>query len=87
MSDEVTNAAPKTPEKPKIIDLLMDALLVKYSPTGNDEQVELKSTIDLIDEMEPVAQIDKWQVQTAMELAGFKPRYTAAGFLWQLFQR
>ena len=84
MSEEATSD-PAAPEKSKIIDLLMEALLERYFPSGNNDKIELKSTLDLIDEMEPIAQIDKWQVQTAMELAGFKPRYTEAGFLWQLF--
>jgi len=88
---ETTHDAPETPiaigaKKSNILELLIEALLQKYSPTGTGDQMELKSTLDILDEMEPVAQLDKWQLQLALEQNGFKPRYTDAGAFWQLFK-
>lgn len=89
MSEQSTTSTTETSENPKsnILDLLIAALLEKYSPTGNDQEMELKSTLDILDEMEPVAQLDRWELQLALEQSGFKPKYTDAGAFWQLFRK
>lgn len=88
MSQEPTASTTEIPEKPKsnILDLLIAALLEKYSPAGPTENVEMKSTLDILDEMEPVAQLDRWQLQIALEQSGFKPTYTDAGAFWLLYK-
>lgn len=75
------------PTPPTITDHIIAALCEFYQPAGEPESMELKTTIDLIDEIASIADIEKWTVTLALETAGFKLKYTDAGMYWKLYRK
>lgn len=71
---------------PGIDETLIDLLLSNFAPTGQQQQLELRSTLDIVEEFSPIAEVEKWKVTTALELAGFRLSYTEAGVFWQMYR-
>lgn len=74
------------PPVPTITDHIITALCEFYQPEGEPENMELKTTMDLIDELAAIADIEKWTITLALETAGFKLKYTDAGMYWVLYK-
>ena len=85
--ENTLNSEPETlnsETSPIITDNLIKALCELYEPTDTTEGVELKTSIDLMEEMAPIADVEKEEIATAMEKANFKLKYTDAGVFWML---
>jgi hypothetical protein len=74
------------PQTPHIAELVINAICEQYAPEGNADSLELKSTIDLMNEISAIADIEKWEITTALKEAGFKLKYTGGGLFWALYQ-
>jgi hypothetical protein len=74
------------PPVPSITDNIIAALGEFYQPTGDPAAMELKTTMDLIDEMAAISDIEKWTITLALQIAGFKLKYTDAGLFWVLYK-
>ena len=74
-------------QTPTVTDHIITALCEFYQPEGETERLDLKTTMDLIDEISAIADIEKWTISAAMETAGFKLKYTDAGMYWKLFKK
>jgi hypothetical protein len=72
-------------QTPNIAELIIKAICEHYGPSGNDDALELKSTIDLMNEISAIADIEKWEITTALKEAGFKLKYTSGGMFWALY--
>lgn len=83
------NPAPgnQQPSPPAITDRIIAALCEFYQPEGLPENMELKTTMDLIDELSAIADIEKLTISLAMETAGFQLKYTDAGMYWKLYKK
>ncbi len=68
-----------------ITELITEAIFELYAPAGNADALELKSTIDLMNEISAIADIEKWEITTALKEAGFKLKYTGGGMFWALY--
>ena len=78
------NPAAKT--APNVKDILITALLKSWSPHETDGQLELKSTLDIMEEMSSVADIEKWAIQAALVAAGFDVHYAGNCYLWKMYK-
>jgi hypothetical protein len=87
MGNEKKEMPDQIPETPGIADKLIDAMIEVYSPLQADGVLELKSTQDIVEEMESVAEVDCWKIQTAMLSLGFSVQHTGTGFFWKMFRR
>lgn len=68
-----------------ILSALIDALLSYYSPAENTSEADdSKSTQDLIEEMDQIADVSPDDVNKLMEEHGFKLNYTGSGYVWML---
>jgi hypothetical protein len=74
-----------TSENGQLVTGIIAALCEFYRPTGTVENMELKTTTDLADEMAAIADIGKNEISNAMQAAGFNLKYTAAGVFWILY--
>ena len=84
MSEESEEKKP-APQNDTVTKLL-DAFLQFYTPEATGDP-ELKTTLDLVEEMAPVADVEKWEIQLALQLAGFRIRYCESGPFWVLYQK
>ena len=83
-----TNTPKASPDISNIAEELMLSLLACYQPvTEPGRDVELKSTIDIQEEMGSMGNIEKWEITTGLLNAGFKTLYNEAGFYWMLGKR
>lgn len=81
---ENTDTSAPTPGNP-IVEMLVANLMMVFEPIDEpDENSELFATIEIMDEMRRIADVEKWQVVTALQKAGFKTVYNDAGFFWVL---
>lgn len=84
MSD---NSEPKQPApENKTVSKIIDAFINFYRPTGTGEP-ELKTTIELVEEMATVADVSKWELQLALQQAGFTISYCESGPFWVLYAK
>lgn len=76
----------KNKEKSKYLaEMLISEFLKMYKPVISPEpDIELKTTIDLMQEISVIIDMDKKEVANAMYDAGFKTTYTEAGFSWMM---
>lgn len=81
------NDPEETTSTPGIDETLIALLLHSFAPTGTQQQLELRSTLDIVEEFSSIAEVEKWKVATAMELAGFRLSYTEAGVFWQMYRK
>lgn len=59
-----------------------------YTPAASlADADDIKTTLDLIDEMESIATIYPIEVSTALTQAGFKLHYTGTQYVWLLKNR
>lgn len=84
MSEESEEKTP-APQNETVTKLL-DAFLQFYTPEATGDP-ELKTTLDLVEEMAPVADVGKWEIQLALLLAGYKIKYCDAGPFWVLYRK
>ena len=68
-----------------ITNKLIELLLNEYSINGSSENLEFKSTNDIVEEMSPIADVSKNEVAEALDKAGFKLEYTEAGIYWKMY--
>ncbi len=87
MGKEKKEVPDQIPETPGIADKLIDAMIEVYSPLEVDGVLELKSTQDIVEEMQSVAEVDRWKIQTTLLSMGFAVKYTGSGFFWKMFRR
>lgn len=81
MGKETTPATPKTTIEEELVTLISQ----QFSPAETiGEATDLKSTTDLIDEMEEISGVTPYMVTKAMKDAGFKLHYTGEGYVWML---
>lgn len=73
------------PKQPTMASAIVAALLEFYQPTGEPETMELKTTADLMGEMDAIADISKNEISNALQHAGFKLKYTSSGVFWVLY--
>ena len=74
--------------QPTLTDDLITAFTQMYQPAEiSTPGVELKSTIEIIEEMETIAEVNQVLVATALKEAGFKFTYTGAGPFWVLLPK
>ena len=89
-NEKPENQQPEPSDKqqvtPTITDHIIAALCEFYQPEGEPESLELKTTMDLIDELAAIADIEKLAISVALETAGFKLKYTDAGMYWKLYK-
>ena len=83
---ELPDQTPAAEIAPNVKDILLAALLRAYSPHENDGPLELKSTLDIMEEMSSVADIEKWTIQMALVDAGFDVHYAGNCFLWKMYK-
>jgi hypothetical protein len=78
----------KEPEikTPSISEQLINTLIENYATEGNPADINLKTTMDIMEEMAPVFDVEKWQIALSLQKAGFKITYTNAGPFWMLFK-
>lgn len=76
----------KNPPQSSIIDRLLKLLMHEYSINGKPEDLELKTTLDIVEEMETIADVSKNDVAEALEKGGYGLRYTEAGIYWELYR-
>lgn len=86
-SNEQTELSADNQQATTITDHIIAALCQFYQPEGEPENLELKTTMDIIDEISAIADIEKWTVTLAMETAGFTLKYTDAGIYWVLYKK
>lgn len=73
---------------PTFTDTLIETFLQAWKPAQkNDAGTELKSTLDIIDEMAAMTDAEKWEINTALSKAGFKTTYVDGGYYWMLLPR
>ncbi|HZK97521.1 MAG TPA: hypothetical protein VFC67_25190 [Prolixibacteraceae bacterium] len=74
---------------PSFSEKLFDALMAFYIPAETPASAdEMKSTQDLIEEMEQILQsISPNEVNAIMKTNGFKLHYTGNGYVWLLKTR
>lgn len=70
-----------------IIGQLIELLIKEYSPTGNPGDMDLKSTLDIVEEMGPIADVTKNEISEALVKEGFRLKYTEAGVYWKLYRK
>jgi hypothetical protein len=85
-SNQQPEPSTQQPELPTITDHIIEALCEFYHPEGDPQSMELKTTIDLIDEISAIADIEKWTITLALQVAGFKLKQTEAGMFWMLYK-
>ncbi len=85
-SNEQPESSTQQPELQIITDHIIEALCEFYHPEGDPQNMELKTTIDLIDEISAIADIEKWTITLALQVAGFKLKQTDAGMFWMLYK-
>ena len=66
---------------------LITALLETYQPTDTTEGAELKTSIDLMEDMATIADVEKEEIAAAMQKAKFKLEYNDAGVFWVMKKR
>lgn len=71
----------------RISETLIDLLLQNFAPTGVQHQMELRSTLDIVEEFRPIAEVEKWEIATALQLSGFQLKYTEAGVYWLMYRK
>lgn len=86
MGEEAEKKAPDQNTTPQVKDILLTALLDAYSPSESKGQLELKSTLDIVEEMSSVADIHKWEIQAALVTAGFTVHYAGNCYLWKMYR-
>ncbi|MCY1720166.1 hypothetical protein OU798_07420 [Prolixibacteraceae bacterium Z1-6] len=73
---------------PTLTDDLISAFIEQYSPARlGMPGVELKSSTDVIEEMESICTVNKELVAAALKEAGFTFSYTDAGPFWVLLPK
>ena len=83
--EKTTDTPAQEPNKPTISEILTEALLQTYEPASiPGPDVEMLTTIDIIDEMAAIADVEKWEVVTALKQSGFTIHHSDAGFHWLL---
>jgi hypothetical protein len=76
---------PQKPQTPTTSEKLFEAFMQYYSPALHPDQAdEMKSTTELIEEMEGIDEILPWEINKLMEENGFKLHYTGSGYVWLL---
>jgi hypothetical protein len=66
-------------------DELCEAISKHFSPaTSINDADELKSTIELMDEIEGLVDVDKNELYDAMKQLGFTYTYSGTGYAWLL---
>lgn len=76
------------PDIPPIADKLIEAFATFYQPADpTDETMEAKSTLDIIEEMASVSDVEKYEIAIGLEKKGFKIIYTAVGAFWAVKPR
>lgn len=77
----------QTESPSKIIGLLIVALIEVYSPVGTQEQLEFKTTLDIMEEMAQITDVSGAEIIKALENTGFQTTYNDAGFFWKMYRR
>ena len=78
----------KMPKEIGVEESLVAMIFDRYEPVETlPESTELKTTIDLVDEMEATADVSRNAVKKAMEEFGFKLHYTGGEYVWMLKER
>lgn len=73
------------PQEPTISEILIQTLTETYEPAITPgPNVEMLTTMDLIEEMAAIADVEKWEVVAALQKSGFITHYSDAGFHWLL---
>jgi len=68
---------------PSIADVLTQTLCRSYEPVNSpEEETELKTTLEIMEEMGSIADVKKKEIVAALLKAGFKTIYNDAGFYW-----
>jgi phage major head subunit gpT-like protein len=69
--------------QPSIAQILTQTLCRSYEPANSsDEETELKTTLEIMEEMGSIADVKKKEIVAALLKAGFKTIYNDAGFYW-----
>ena len=68
---------------PSIADVLTQTLCRSYEPANSPgEETEMKTTLEIMEEMGSIADVKKKEIVAALLKAGFKTIYNDAGFYW-----
>lgn len=73
--------------QPSVTEILIDLLLDNYAPKGESANLELKTTTDIMEEFATIADVEKWEIATAMQLGGFCLDYNDAGVFWKMYKK
>lgn len=84
MSEESEEKTP-APQN-ETVKKLLNAFLQFYTTEATGDP-ELKTTLELVEEMAPVADVGKWEIQLALQRAGFEIKYSDAGPFWVLYRK
>jgi len=84
-TNEKTTESPTQPKTPPVTEMLVASLIKTFEPAiAPGPDVEMMTTIDIIDEMAAIADVEKWEVVTALKQSGFTIHHNEAGFFWLL---
>lgn len=79
---------PKKPKGISVEESLVAMIHDRYEPVESlPESTDQKTTLELVDEMEGTADVNKNAVKRAMEEFGFKLHYTGSEYVWLLKER
>lgn len=74
---------PPESKAPSITDVLTQTLCRSFEPVNYPgEETELKTTLEIMEEMGSIADVKKKDIVAALLKAGFKTIYNDAGFYW-----
>ncbi len=84
--EETTGTPEEEKEKtPTFTETLLDAFFEKYIPTQKQTRhTDTKTTIEIMEEMASISDVEKWEINTALQQAGFKTTYIDGAFYWML---
>lgn len=86
MSEESNPENTSQIHETKITTRLLEAFNQYYTPEATGEP-ELRTTLDILEEIAPVADVSKNDIQNALQLAGYTIRYCESGPFWVLYQK
>jgi ketopantoate reductase len=70
---------------PQLLNAFIQSFCEVWQPADVPEHdTELKTTSEIIDELEPVYSVGVNELSEALQQAGFKIHYTGEGFFWML---
>ena len=92
MEEENKNPTPNQEEEKKdvstITDSLISSFLENFEPAEKiTENPEFKSTLDIIEEMNSIAEVEKWEINEVLKNSGFKIKYIEGSFYWILYPK